>query len=90
MFRELNWFSLIILALAGLSAVAGYIIYNRRKKIQCGRVERGYRRRRQLLEHVVQDLEFETEESKMKAQIDKLVDERPEAVAQLLRTWLNG
>lgn len=36
-----------------------------------------------------QELDFELEESNMKKQIDKFIDEKPYAVAQLLRNWLN-
>lgn len=85
--RELNWLA-IILALAGLSAVAGYVIYNRRKKSRLEELKEDIEEAA-IIEPEVEDLEFETEESKMKSQIDKLVDKRPEAVAQLLRTWLN-
>ncbi len=35
------------------------------------------------------DLNPETEESRMKEQIDKFVDKNPDAVTQLLRSWLN-
>lgn len=42
-----------------------------------------------MIQSEVEDLEFETEESEMKAQIGKFVDKKPDSVAQLLRTWLN-
>lgn len=35
------------------------------------------------------DLDFKAEESHMKAQINKFVDKNPDAVTQLLRSWLN-
>ncbi len=41
------------------------------------------------IELEVADLDFEAEESKMKAQIDKFIEKKPESVAQLLRNWLN-
>lgn len=37
----------------------------------------------------VADLDFEAEESKIKAQIDNFIEKKPESVAQLLRNWLN-
>jgi len=37
----------------------------------------------------VADLDFEAEESKMKAQIDNFIEKKPDSVAQLLRNWLN-
>ena len=42
-----------------------------------------------LIQSEVQDLDFEAEESKMKAQIDNFIEKKPESVAQLLRNWLN-
>lgn len=37
----------------------------------------------------IEDIDFDAEESKMKAQIDKFIEKKPESVAQLLRNWLN-
>lgn len=37
----------------------------------------------------VADIDFDAEESKMKAQIDNFIEKKPESVAQLLRNWLN-
>ncbi len=77
----------IILSIILASVVAAYVVYRRRQEdIKEFEPEID---EETLIETEVQDLEFETEESKMKAQIDKLVDNKPEAVAQLLRTWLN-
>lgn len=36
-----------------------------------------------------EDFEFETEDSKMKRQIEMFIEQDPEAVVQLLRNWLN-
>ncbi len=44
---------------------------------------------RRNLEDSIEDIDFEVEEPKMKAQINKFVDKKPDAVAQLLRNWLN-
>lgn len=41
------------------------------------------------IELEVADLDFEIEESRMKAQINKFIEKKPDAVAQLLRNWLN-
>uniref|UniRef100_UPI00333E780F flagellar M-ring protein FliF C-terminal domain-containing protein n=1 Tax=Tissierella praeacuta TaxID=43131 RepID=UPI00333E780F len=41
------------------------------------------------IELEVADLDFDAEESKMKAQIDKFIEKKPDSVAQLLRNWLN-
>ncbi len=82
-----NWLTLV-LALVAASSIAGYAVYRRKRKrdledqeIELDDVA--------SIETEVEDLEFETEESKMKSQIEKFVDRKPDAVAQLLRTWLN-
>ena len=41
------------------------------------------------IELEVADLDFEMEESRMKAQINKFIEKKPDSVAQLLRNWLN-
>lgn len=81
---------LIVLILVG----AGIFLYMRRK-----REEEELELEQALLDQAIEDqmqdeeymdeLEFELEESNMKKQIDKFVDEKPEAVTQLLRSWLN-
>jgi len=84
--RDIKWLP-IILSIILASAVVAYVAYRRRQEdIEGFEPEID---EETLIETEVQDLEFETEESKMKVQIDKLVDNKPEAVAQLLRTWLN-
>lgn len=37
----------------------------------------------------IEEIDFETEKSQVKAQINNFVDKKPDSVAQLLRTWLN-
>jgi flagellar M-ring protein FliF len=36
-----------------------------------------------------EEIDFDKKESDMKTQIDKFIEKKPDAVAQLLRTWLN-
>ena len=43
---------------------------------------------RSLFEQTLDDIEF-SDKSAAKLQIEKFVDENPEAVAALLRNWLN-
>lgn len=83
--RSMNWLALVLLALVAGGSVAGYVVYRRRKEQK----ELEELEDIALIESEVEDLTFETEESKMKAQIGKFVDRKPDAVAQLLRTWLN-
>jgi flagellar M-ring protein FliF len=86
--KNLLWLVLLLVALA--IGTTTYVVYRRRK-------EEELRELRELeglddiaqIETEVEDLEFITEESKMKSQIEKLIDKNPEQVAQLLRTWLN-
>ena len=82
-----NWIPLA-LALMAASGVAGYLIYRRKKEKELEDLEIELDDET-LIEKKVEDLEFETEESKMKAKIENFVDKKPDAVAQLLRTWLN-
>ena len=37
----------------------------------------------------IDEIDFEAEESEMKTQIEKFIEKKPDAVAHLLRTWLN-
>lgn len=85
--KGMNWLALI-LALLASSSIAGYVIYKRKKENEPGDLETELDDET-LIGTKVEDLEFETEESKMKAQIENFVDRKPDAVAQLLRTWLN-
>lgn len=85
--KGMNWLALVLALIAG-SSIAGYVVYRRKKERE---LEDQETKLDDLgsIETEVQDLEFETEESKMKDQIEKFVDKKPDAVAQLLRTWLN-
>ena len=86
--RNTIWLALL-LAISALG-FGGYLIYKKREKEKLDELEK----LKELeditkIETEIEDLEFVTEESKMKSQIEKLVDKNPEQVAQLLRTWLN-
>ena len=84
--KGIGWLPLLLLSMIILSIV-GYLTYRRREQ----RLEELENKldNEELIESEVESLEFETEESNMKAQIEKLVDKKPNSVAQLLRTWLN-
>ena len=91
--QSINW--IIIGGLIGLLIIIGIVtlIFLRRKAKR--EEEEAYELERLLLEkslvasEEIEDLDFEAEESKMKAQIDRFIDSKPESVAQLLRNWLN-
>lgn len=91
--KAMNWLALVLVLLAG-SGVAGYFIYTKKKEKELAELAELEELENQLnseamIQSEVEDLEFETEESEMKAQIGKFVDKKPDSVAQLLRTWLN-
>ena len=89
--KSVNW--ILIGGLIGLLIIIGVLVLislrNKSKR------EDEYELDRLLLENTlsstdeIEDLDFEAEESKMKAQIDKFINNKPESVAQLLRNWLN-
>ena len=89
--KSLLWLILLLGVL--IITTTSYIIYRRRKEEEL-RMLKELEELENLedldrIETEVEDLEFITEESKMKEQIEKLIDKNPEQVAQLLRTWLN-
>lgn len=81
---NLLWLGLLLGLL--LVGVTTYVVYRRRKEEE--ELEAEIDDLTQI-ETDVEDLEFITEENKMKEQIEKLIEKNPEQVAQLLRTWLN-
>jgi flagellar M-ring protein FliF len=43
----------------------------------------------ETMEYMEDDIEFGVEKSRQKDQIAKFIDQKPEIIAQLLRTWIN-
>ncbi len=79
-----------IIILIVLVAIGVFVMLKRRKEEE-ERIELENRLNEELNEVEEEDLNilnFEQEESQMKKQIDKFIDEKPEDVAQLLRNWL--
>ena len=80
---------LIIGALAA-SAITGFVIYKKRQE-----EEEVYEDLERTLadaideEPKIDEINFEAEKSEMKTQIEKFIEKKPDAVAQLLRSWLN-
>ena len=88
--EKTNFVWIALLLAVFVLGFGGYLIYRKREKEKLEELERLEELDDiTMIETEIEDLEFETEESKMKAQIDKFVDKNPEQVAQLLRTWLN-
>ncbi len=90
------WIGAIVLIL--LSALIVFLILRHKKKkreeeeLKALLAEEERQRRLQQQQQEEEDeesLEFETEDSKMKRQIDMFIEQNPEAVVQLLRNWLN-
>ncbi len=93
----INW--MLLAGLIGIIIIIGLAIFLYLKR-KAEREEEERLREKEELERLllekstsevdeIDDLNFEAEESKMKSQIDKFIDEKPESVAQLLRSWLN-
>lgn len=86
---KLPWWALMIIGLLVAIVFVSIIVFviKRRKEEEIDINE--------MIEHkasemsVVEDIDFDSEKSKVKEQINNFVDKKPEAVAQLLRTWLN-
>ena len=87
--RELNRYILLGIIVI-LLLIIGIVIY-RRKRIEKEQLEELEQRleEERAITAEVEDLDFEIEKPKLKAQIDNFVDKNPELVAQLIRAWLN-
>lgn len=84
-----RWLYIGIL-LALIILIIGIALYRRKKSKELAEKElERILGEKSTIELEVADLDFEAEESKMKAQIDKFIEKKPDAVAQLLRNWLN-
>ena len=87
---SLNWQLIGIVAFVLLLGLIILIVYLRIRAKKAAEAElEKLMEQKSAIELEVADLDFEFEESKMKAQIDKFVEKKPEAAAQLLRNWLN-
>ncbi len=88
--NTINWTSIRIISIVLLALIILVIIYikSRNKKISQNDIDKLFEEKSSI-ELEVADLDFEMEESKMKAQINKFIEKKPDSVAQLLRNWLN-
>jgi len=90
--EESNLTKWILLGAGLVSAIIGFIIYRRKKRkdeeMELEDLERALEEEIEE-ETRVQELDFEREESEMKTQIEEFIEKKPEAVTQLLRSWLN-
>ncbi|WMM26626.1 flagellar basal-body MS-ring/collar protein FliF [Tissierella sp. MB52-C2] len=85
-----NWLYIGLSILALIILIIGIILYRRKKSRETAEAElERMLGEKSAIELEVADLDFEAEESKMKAQIDRFIEKKPDSVAQLLRNWLN-
>lgn len=82
------WWWVLGLVLIAIAGAVGYFMYKRNKERELEELQMGIEDATAMTAEV-EDLNFDTEESKMKSQVGKFVDKKPDAVAQLLKTWLN-
>lgn len=82
----------IVIGAIAATAITGFIIYRKRKEEE---IEDYNELNRTIVDDIgeeestVDEIDFGAEESEMKTQIEKFINKKPDAVAQLLRTWLN-
>ena len=85
------WVWMLIGAALAAALVGGVVVY-RRNQEQEELEDDSLADINDLIEDAageLDDIEFGQEESQMKEQISKFVDQKPELVVQLLRTWMN-
>jgi len=82
--RSWLWYLLLVIPVIG--GIAFAVVY-RRKQQKVDINEMIEQKANEMA--IVEDIDFDTEKSKVKEQIIRFVDKKPDAVAQLLRTWLN-
>ena len=91
--KGINWMLIGgLIAVVIIMGIVALIYYRRKTKLaqeEEDQLDRLLLEKSLALTEEIEDLDFEAEESKMKAQIDKFIDNKPESVAQLLRNWLN-
>lgn len=85
----INWLYVLLVILAIMAALAGFIIFNRSKSRKEAEDLEELLSQKAMIQDDVEDLEFQAEESKMKMQIENFIEKKPESVTQLLRNWLN-
>lgn len=84
-----SWLKYLLfgLGVASVSAIITIVLYRRRKHGEIDINEMIEQKANEMA--IIEDIDFDSEKSKIKEQINKFVDKKPDAVAQLLRTWLN-
>jgi flagellar M-ring protein FliF len=88
-------FALVGAGVLAIGAIA-FILYRRKKKKEEEALALEEAKRMELearvdetMDYMEDDIEFGVEKSRQKEQIGKFIDQKPEIIAQLLRTWIN-
>lgn len=81
------WLWYLLLAIPLIGGAATVIVLRRRKHEEVDINEMIEQKASEMA--IIEDFDFNSEKSKVKEQISNFVDKKPDAVAQLLRTWLN-
>lgn len=86
--KKFNWIVIGLLITALLVGVIITLLIMRKRRIRDEELQK-ISEEKTLIKEEIEELNFDAEESKIKAQIDKFIERKPDSVAQLLRTWLN-
>jgi len=78
----------IALAMLAVAATSGFFLLRNKRKTKDYSIDEMIEQKSAQMANVA-EIDFENEKSQIKAQINKFVDKKPEAVAQMLRTWIN-
>lgn len=82
-----SWLWYLLLAIPLIGGLGTIIVYRKRKREEVDINEMIEQKASEMA--IIEDIDFNSEKSKVKEQISNFVDKKPDAVAQLLRTWLN-
>lgn len=88
-------FALVGLGVLAIGAIV-YVLYRKKKREEAEALALEEAKRMELeakvdetMDYMEDDIEFGVEKSRQKEQIGKFIDQKPEIIAQLLRTWIN-
>ncbi len=82
-----SWLWYLLLAIPIIGGAVTVMVFKRRKSEEVDINEMIEQKASEMA--IIEDIDFNSEKSKVKEQIGNFVDKKPDAVAQLLRTWLN-
>lgn len=88
---KMNLLKWILLGLLVSAVIAGIIVYRKKKEGTSEEMEVELEEDTidDTIATTIEEIDFDAESSEMKEQIEGSIDKNPDAVAKLLRTWLN-